>query len=83
MFGDGYLMTLRAHMCVSSRVTPSSGEVTSSSQTPPLIEEGALFQNTQKLERTKLWSWVPTGPETKNDCAGQDQQHWIGLYCIV
>jgi hypothetical protein len=26
------------------------------------------------LERTKIWSWVPTGPKSNNDCAGKDQQ---------
>jgi hypothetical protein len=46
--------------------------VTSSSQTPPLVEEEAPFQNMQKvLERIKIWTLVPTGPETKIDCAGE------------
>jgi hypothetical protein len=31
------------------------------------------------LERTKIWSWVPTGPETKNDCAGGSQQQFNEL----
>jgi hypothetical protein len=26
------------------------------------------------LERRKIWSWVPTGPETKIVCAGEAQQ---------
>jgi hypothetical protein len=26
------------------------------------------------LERTKMWSWVLKGPETKTDCASEDQQ---------
>jgi hypothetical protein len=26
----------------------------------------------------KLWSWVSTGPKTKNDYAGEDQQQFIG-----
>jgi hypothetical protein len=26
-----------------------------------------------------MWSWVPTGPEIKNDCAGEDQQQFTGL----
>jgi hypothetical protein len=31
------------------------------------------------LERTKIWSWVPTGSETKNDSAGEGQQQFAGL----
>jgi hypothetical protein len=26
------------------------------------------------LRRTKIWSWVPKGSETENDCAGEGQQ---------
>jgi hypothetical protein len=60
---------------------------------PPLIEEEAPSQNTQVvLERTQIWSWVPMGPENKNDCAGEGQQQfprptipshpspWLGTY---
>jgi hypothetical protein len=39
--------------------------------TSPLVEEGTLFQNTEvALERAKIWSWVPRGPETKNGYVG-------------
>jgi hypothetical protein len=31
------------------------------------------------LERTKIWSWVPTGPKTKNDCTGEHQQKIAAL----
>jgi hypothetical protein len=49
-------------------------------QTPPLVEEEAPFKNTKViLERIQIWSWVPTGPETKNDCAGEGQQHITAL----
>jgi hypothetical protein len=28
------------------------------------------FKTRKSLERIKILSWVPTGPETKNNCAG-------------
>jgi hypothetical protein len=31
------------------------------------------------LKRTKIWSWVPTGPETKNDCAGEGQKEFAAM----
>jgi hypothetical protein len=49
----------------------------SSNQTPSLAEEEAPQV---VLERTKVWSWVPTGPETKNDCAAESQQQITALY---
>jgi hypothetical protein len=33
----------------------------------------------ESQERTKIWSWVPTVRETKNDYAGEDQQQFTGL----
>jgi hypothetical protein len=43
--------------------------------TPLLIEEKAPIPNIDVvLERTKIWSGVRTGPETKNTYAGEDQQ---------
>jgi hypothetical protein len=45
----------------------------------PLFSSGTPFSNTQTtFERTKIWSWIPTGPETMNDCAGEDQQLFAG-----
>jgi hypothetical protein len=42
---------------------------------PPLVETETPFPKTETvLQRTKIWSWLPTGPETKNDCAGEGQQ---------
>jgi hypothetical protein len=38
------------------------------------------FKTRKSLGRTNIWSW-PTGPETKNDCAGEDQQQFTGLNC--
>jgi hypothetical protein len=52
---------------------PSSGGVTSSNQTPPLVEEEAPLKTRKSQERTEIFSWVPMGLETKNDCAGEDQ----------
>jgi hypothetical protein len=37
------------------------------------------FKTYNSLERTEIWSWVLTGPEIKNDCAGEDQQQFTGL----
>jgi hypothetical protein len=28
------------------------------------------------LERIKIWSWLPKGPETKANCAGEGQQQF-------
>jgi hypothetical protein len=61
---EGVCVCRRNGQLVSdTRVTPGRGGVTSSSQAPPLEEEEAPFQNWQVLERIKIWSWVPTGPE--------------------
>jgi hypothetical protein len=57
---------------VPAWVTPSSRGVTNSSQTHPLVEEEAQFQNTWKSWRGKMWSWVPTGRGTKKYYAGED-----------
>jgi hypothetical protein len=54
----------------SSEEVPTRGVVTSSTQTSPLVDEEGPYLNHKSLERTKIWSWVPTGPKTKNDCAG-------------
>jgi hypothetical protein len=37
-----------------------------------------LFRNKTQiiLERTKILSWVPTGPVTEHDCAGEDPQQF-------
>jgi hypothetical protein len=46
----------------------------------PLVEKETPFQNTKMvLERTKIKPRVPTGLETKNDCAGDDQQQFTGM----
>jgi hypothetical protein len=37
------------------------------------------FKTRKSVERTKIWSWVPKGPETKNDFAGEDQQQFTGM----
>jgi hypothetical protein len=48
--------------------------------TPSIFQEEAPFKNTRMvLEITKIWSRVPTGPETKNDCAGEGQQQITAL----
>jgi hypothetical protein len=36
-----------------------------------------LFLKSLNIE--KIWSWVPTGPETKNYFAGEGQQQFTGL----
>jgi hypothetical protein len=37
------------------------------------------FKTRKILERTKIWSWIPRWPETKDDCAGEDQLKFTGL----
>jgi hypothetical protein len=45
--------------------------------TPPLVEKEAAFLNTYMCKREqKSWSWILRRPEAKNDCAGEDQQHF-------
>jgi hypothetical protein len=39
-----------------------------------LVEEETVLQNTLSVHGTKIWSWVPMGPETKNDCTGEGQK---------
>jgi hypothetical protein len=51
---------------------PSRRGVTSNSQRP-------LLSSKRCLERTNIWLWVLTGPETKNDCADECQQQSTGL----
>jgi hypothetical protein len=45
--------------------------VTSSSWTPPLVEEKAPFKNPQNFGKNNN---MVTGPETKSYCAGKGQQ---------
>jgi hypothetical protein len=33
-----------------------------------------ISKHVKVLERIKIWSWVLTGSETKNYCAGEGQQ---------
>lgn len=41
----------------------------------PIVEDEASFENRLVvLEGPKIWPWFPTGPETTDDCAGEDQQ---------
>jgi hypothetical protein len=35
---------------------------------------GPISKHVKVLERTKIWSWVLTGTETKIDCAGEGQE---------
>jgi hypothetical protein len=48
--------------------------VTNSRQIHPFGEEEVPFKTRKSLEGIKICSWVPTGFETKIDCAGEDQQ---------
>jgi hypothetical protein len=69
---------------VPAQVTTSRGGVTRSSHTPPLVEEAAPFPDTQMvLERTKIWSPVPTGPKTKNNCAGEAGNNLLLRYAMA
>jgi hypothetical protein len=37
------------------------------------------FKTCKSLKWTKIWHWVLTEPETKNDCAGEGQQQFTGV----
>jgi hypothetical protein len=51
---------------------------------PTQKDQPLLLSNTQTvLERTDIWSWVPTGPEAKNDCAGEGQQQSTAMLCYA
>jgi hypothetical protein len=44
------------------------------------------FETRKSMKRIKLWLWVPTETETKNDCADEGQQHsldWIELVTMI
>jgi hypothetical protein len=59
------------------RESPRRGGVTTSSQTPPLVEEGATLINTYMSRREqKNLVMIPMGFETKTYCAGEGQQHF-------
>jgi hypothetical protein len=49
----------------------------------PSLKRRPNFKIRKSLERTKIWSWAPTGLETKNDCADEDQQQFTGLETTV
>jgi hypothetical protein len=62
-------IAFKCHSCGATNVA-------STQKDEPLlfIEEGTPFPDTLKVfERTKVCSWVPTGFDTKNDCAGEYQ----------
>jgi hypothetical protein len=44
------------------------------------LKKRPRFNTRRSLKKTKIWSWVPTGPETKNACVGEDQLQITGLY---
>jgi hypothetical protein len=49
------------------------------SVTRVLSSKCRLHFKTHRSHETKIWSWVPRGPETKNNCAGENQQKFTGL----
>jgi hypothetical protein len=62
-----------------STVTPQQREVTSSIRPLLSSKRRPHFKTRKYMQRTKILSWVPTGPDTKYDCAGEDQQQFTGL----
>jgi hypothetical protein len=48
----------------------------------PFVEEDTPFPNTKKRsckeQNFDHESWIQTGPETKKDCAGEDQRQFTG-----
>lgn len=68
----------------ASRVTLSIEGTISSSQTTPLVEKEAKFQNTYSPERTIIWSWVPMRPDTKKTLltrASSNLLNWTEMNC--
>jgi hypothetical protein len=58
---------------INLRRVRESAVIDNISKTSPLPAEEIPYKNTRVfLELTKLWPRVPTGPETKKDCAGED-----------
>jgi hypothetical protein len=43
--------------------------LTSLVRSPSRRRRGPISKHVKALERTKVWTWVPTGPETKIGCA--------------
>jgi hypothetical protein len=37
------------------------------------------FKTSKNVERRQIWSWVPTGSKTKNNCASDGQQQFTRL----
>jgi hypothetical protein len=35
------------------------------------------------MEKTNIWSWIPTEPETNIDCTGEGQLQFAVLYCTA
>jgi hypothetical protein len=60
---------------------PNRGGVNSSNQTPPLVEEGAQFQNTYKCEKNKNVVMVPDGARYQERLCwrGPAEIYWAGL----
>jgi hypothetical protein len=58
---------------------PIRGGLTSSIKSPLSSKRRPHFKTLRSLERTKIWSRVLTGPETKNDSAGEGEQEFTGL----
>jgi hypothetical protein len=59
------------------------GPVSESLLKLPLVVRPFLFskkspisKHIKDLERIKIWSWVPTGPKTTTDSAGNGQQQF-------
>jgi hypothetical protein len=42
----------------------------------PRWRRGAISEHIKVSERTKIWPWVTTGPETRKDCADESQQQF-------
>lgn len=58
-------------------------EVVLAQEDQPLLSSRGRphFERRKFQERTKIWSWVATGPETMTDCAGDGQ--WQILFCSL
>jgi hypothetical protein len=73
------------HVTVS-RLRCNKCDAYSGRSIPLFSEQEAPCPNTQMtLEWIQICSWIPTGPETKNNCAGEGQQQFTAMlyYAIL
>jgi hypothetical protein len=81
--GSGWLQRERVRLRETEAVGSLPSRRTLASSRPLLSSKRRPhFKTSKRLERTKVWTKVPTVPDTKNDCAVNGPQHFIGLELV-